>query len=61
MIVRKFKKGRTTNETVNIEAIPIRKKKPSLNTRDEFRNRDLTLKKIFMIFYLKTYRPKSKL
>ena len=49
---------RSNNETklLTIEAIHIRKEKPGLNTRDEFRSKELTLKtetQIFLVFYLK--------
>ena len=37
---------RSNNQTklLTLEAIDIRKEKPGLNTRDEFRSRELTLK-----------------
>ena len=48
---------------LTLEAIHIRKEKPGLNTRDEFRSRELTLKtqsqKVFGYLF-KTYMSESK-
>ena len=54
----------TKLQLLTLEAIHFRKEKPGLNTRDEFRSRELTLTNLSQIifgFLFKTYMSKSKL